>query len=189
MTPMSGKAETPMILNTSDEAARFVTNISGWVSRDGLFFGKDERTARWSGCTHVACETCGTPTPKGYLICDACRSKKDAEKYEAREKRKWDGPEMAYSEAVDKYFTDWDEAEDYCEQEEWSMESLRLVICEPNYAREVESDFWCDDLAEDGELPPGLEKALEELNSYIRDEKIILSWSPGKYAVDLSAEG
>jgi hypothetical protein len=30
----------------SDEAARYVTNLSGWVSRDGIFFGKEPEVRR-----------------------------------------------------------------------------------------------------------------------------------------------
>ena len=54
-----------MILNTSDEAAHFVTGLSGWVSRHGHFYGNDERLARYDGCTHTVCE-CGKPCEKGW---------------------------------------------------------------------------------------------------------------------------
>jgi hypothetical protein len=35
-----------IILPESVEAAHFVTGISGWVDRDGVFWGKDERRVR-----------------------------------------------------------------------------------------------------------------------------------------------
>lgn len=52
-----------MILPSSDEAAQQVT-VTGWRSREGLFYGNDERIARWAGATHVECSECGKPTPK-----------------------------------------------------------------------------------------------------------------------------
>ena len=43
-------SETKIVLLEDAEAATLKT-VTGWVSRDGLFFGSDERTARWSGAT------------------------------------------------------------------------------------------------------------------------------------------
>ena len=64
------------ILYTSDEVAKHVTNIEGWVDRHGRFWGKDEHMARWSGCTHIICPSCGNPTSRNYTICSDCRNKK-----------------------------------------------------------------------------------------------------------------
>jgi hypothetical protein len=64
-----------MILDTSDEAAKFVTGISGWVSRDGHFCGNDERIARYIGSTHKLCE-CGNIVEKMWIKCDRCRARK-----------------------------------------------------------------------------------------------------------------
>ena len=60
------KQEEKTILFTSDEAAKYTDGISGWVSRDGFFWGKDERAARYHGCTHVLCEDCGNPARSGF---------------------------------------------------------------------------------------------------------------------------
>ena len=69
------------IFPESTEAATFM-KVEGWVSRDGRFYGKDERTARWGGATHIYCRECGEPCPKNWLVCEACREKKDKEKDE-----------------------------------------------------------------------------------------------------------
>ena len=68
-------------------------------------------------------------------------------------------------------------------------EELELFICDPVKLGEIQSDYWDDDLPEDGELPPEVEAALEEFNAVIRKSKPV-GWSPGKFAaiVDLEAK-
>lgn len=90
-----------VILDTSPEAAKFVENISGWVSRDGLFFGKNEDAARYQGCSHRACSECGSPAPKGYTACSSCREKKAEARYEKLERAEWDEKGALYSEVAD----------------------------------------------------------------------------------------
>lgn len=175
------------IILPSDEKAASLETVKGWVSRNGLFFGKDERAARHDGSTHVKCEDCGAIIPKhDFPVCDECKEKRDIERYSRRERKVLDGDVMLYSDAYDEYFDNLDYAKDFCDVNECSLADLRLIICEPNYAGEIESDHWCDDLPEDGDLPSELADAIEELNKFIREGKIILSWSPGKFAVELS---
>jgi hypothetical protein len=179
--------EEKMVLSTSDEAARHVENVPGWVSRQGRFYGKDERAARYDGCTHVPCEDCGTPIPKGgWTVCRSCRGTRDLKRYLARERKPYEGG-MVYSDSEDKYFDSLDDAMEYAEDEGEELEDLRLLLCVPNYAKEIDSDQWADDLPDDadGELPAELLAALEAFNAAIRKGKFILSWSPGKYAVEL----
>lgn len=178
-----------IVLDTSDEAAS-VKTVTGWVSRDGRFWGDDERMARYAGSTHKQCE-CGAVADKSYIRCEACRAKADIEKYNSLECKAWDGDTFLYSDAHDKYFQDADDLSDYLsgsfdEGDAPSLEDLRLMICEPNYARQVESDIWSDDLPEDGDLPNELELALLVLNEVIR-KLPPLSWSPGKYAAELQS--
>ena len=176
---MIGKTE--QILNTSDEAAKFVTNIEGWIDRHGRFFGKEEAMARWSGCTHIACPECGEPTIKGYTICHNCREERAIKRYEAMEHREWDGETPLYSDFIDKYFFSEDDLSDFMEDCRCTTESLRLIICEPKYLREVDTDYFCDELADDGELSEDVVSALNGLNMVIRNEDPV-SWIPGKYA-------
>lgn len=180
--------ETDIILPSDSRAATF-EKVEGWVSRNRLFYGKDEQMARYEGATHKECQDCGKIIRKEDLVvCDECKEKHDIERYNRRERRKWDKETLLYSDAYDEYFEEWDQIGDYCDINECSIEDLRLIICEPNYACQIPDDYWCDDLPDDGEtdLPEDLVDALEELNKFIREEKIILSWSPGKYAVDLT---
>jgi hypothetical protein len=173
-----------MILNTSDEAAHFVTNLSGWVSRNGIFWGKDERMARYDGCTHVVCE-CGKPTEKGWIKCKDCRNKIDDDLFASYEKKEWDEETPLTLFRGDEYFFDRESLEEFCEEHETTPDKLQLVLCKPNYARQIASDFY-DDLPEDQSLEdvaPGLAEKISEVNRYIYENKPILSWSPSNIAI------
>jgi len=162
-----------VILITDPEAASERT-LTGWVSRDGHFWGKDERMARWSGCTHIICE-CGKPTPKSYTKCDDCREKAYCERYLALPVADaGDGPFCVYQD--DRYFWSLQEVYDYCYDEDIKPSSLMLVLAEPHYARQVDEDYWSDDLPEDGELPDDIATALKALNDVIRARKEPSCW-------------
>lgn len=173
------------ILYKSDEAAKFVTGIEGWVNRHGQFYGKDEHLARWSGCTHSECSVCGKETPvRGYTACDECREKGRVEKYHTMQRQKWDGETPLYSDSHDKYFFDEESLTDYRIDHDCTTESLCLIICEPNEFSIIDCDHFLDDLPEDGEVPSEIEEAVEALNKVIRAQSPA-SWSPGKFAADL----
>ncbi len=75
--------ETPVIMFDSPEAAQRVT-VEGWRSRRGLFYGNDERTARFDGCTHRPCEGCGVTIPREpWTHCRSCQEKNTAERFAA----------------------------------------------------------------------------------------------------------
>jgi hypothetical protein len=169
-------ADEVIVMRDSDEAAQLKT-VTGWVSRDGMFFGNDERTARWSGCTHEVCEGCGNVIPRGF--CNSCRVKSDIERWKAAERAPYDGTAMLYSDLCDQYFRDEDEAREYAENEGYSLDYLRLYICEPQYGRLIEDDYFCDQFPENGEVPESIREAMDVLNKAIR-EAGPLSWYPGK---------
>ena len=169
------------IMFDSDEAAHLQTNISGWVSRNGRFWGNDERAARYDGCTHRICEDCGDPCPKSWLICDKCKDIRDIKRYNAMPKEVWNEVGMLYSDALDKYFSYWGEIEDYCEDEGIGIDKLRLIICEPDYLPLIPDDYGSDVLPEDGELPDSVIKAIEDFNKIIQDAGPV-SWYPSNRA-------
>ena len=80
-----------IILPSDDAAARKVSGLSGWIAPNGQWWGDDERMARWCGATHVPCSACQAPVEKSWTMCQACRDKKDEEKYLARERKPYDG--------------------------------------------------------------------------------------------------
>jgi hypothetical protein len=165
-----------IVMRDSDEAAQLKT-VTGWVSRNGQFYGDDERTARWAGCTHEVCDGCGKVIQRGW--CKGCREKKDVEKWLAAERAEYDGVAMLYSDSSDKYFSDEVEAEEYAEDNGISMDDLRLYICNPVYGRPIDSGHFCDELPEDGEVPDSIGFAMDALNKAIKDAGP-LSWYPGK---------
>lgn len=174
-----------IILAESDEAAKFVTGISGWVDIHGNFHGKSEEMARYYSSTHRKCEECKTAIIKrGYRFCADCKEKKDIERYLRLERKVWDGESYLYSCKQDMYFADYQELHDYLEDNEEgvsSTDSLRLVICEPVYFRKIDEGYWEDDLPDDAYLPDSVLSALETFNASLKDAGIV-SWTPGKYA-------
>jgi hypothetical protein len=174
-----------IILAESDEAAGYLTGISGWVDRHGIYHGQSEKMARYYGSTHKKCEECKIAIiSRGYRFCSDCQEKKDIVRYSKLEKKIWDGESYLYSNKQDMYFADYQELHDYLSDNEEgvsSTDSLRLVICEPKYFSEIHADYWADDLPEDAELPDSVLSALETFNDALKDAGIV-SWSPGKYA-------
>ncbi len=154
-----------------------------WEASDGTAH-TDERGARYASCTHRPCEDCGAPTEKFYLRCKGCRDLNDRKRYDAMPKKAWDGVAMLYSHASDTYFNSIEEAEDALEGGV-TLDDMMLVICEGNYPSKIDPDYWSDDMAEDGELPPEMEEALEAFNAVVA-KCPALSWSPGKFALDLT---
>ena len=175
----------------SPEAAQLVT-VTGWRSRNGHFYGPGdsaEQTARYNGCTHRACERCGKPARKSYLICDECRELAAVEKYNARPRAEWNGSDMLYSEGAERWFNDIDELRDYCEDNDATPEALRLVISEPVLAKPIDpNEHYCDELPEDGgDLPAEIEEAFAHLNRVINACTTPLSWAPGQFAASLES--
>jgi len=101
------------------------------------------------------------------------------EKWIAAERAPYDGVAMLYSDSCDKYFSDEAEAEEYAEDEDLAEDELRLYICEPVYGRMIDSDYFRDELPEDGEVPDSIQAAMDALNEAIKAAGP-LSWSPGK---------
>ncbi len=171
--------EKKIIAQDSQEAASYKT-VTGWVSRDGIFWGNDERMARWSGCTHVSCKGCGASIEKRYVNCESCIAKIDDAKFAAMPTMEWDGEALLYSEANDKYYSTIEDAEDELEEGE-TLAALKLIICTPNYVSALDEEYCCDDLTEEGELPHVVEQAMEDFNKAVKG--VVISWSPGNFAL------
>ena len=172
-----------IILPESDEAAKFVTGLSGWVDKNGVFWGQLEEMARYASATHKRCEECKTAIIKrGYRFCADCKEKKDIERYSRLERKVWDGEVYLYSDRDDIYFSNYQELHDYIDEHQIeNIDSLRLVICEPEHLRELDADYWADDLPEDAELPESVLSTIEALNASLKDAGVV-GWTPGKFA-------
>lgn len=176
-----------IILPDSPEAATWRTDIAGWVSRDGQFFGDGrgaEHLARMAGSTHACCDDCTLPIPRGRTWCGTCRETRAVERYRARESRPWDGKTPLYSEVADVYFFDEDELTDYCDAHECTPASLRLLLCEGHLLSIIDADDLGNELPDEAEIPDAVEAARLALNQAIRDAGPIW-WSPGAYAATI----
>ncbi len=183
---MTNDAE--MILPDDERAAKLVT-VTGWVSRDGRFYGEDERIARYAGSTHSRCSDCGKPCSKNWLVCDACRHIRAVEKHAQRQAKPWDGICMIYSDADDRYFSEPGEIVEYLEDEGEgrTLADLQLLLCKPNYPRAPNpADYYYDEMPEDGEIPYEVTKAFASLAAAL-EKCSPLSWSPSKFALDLAS--
>lgn len=174
------------IFPESEEAAKFVTGISGWVDRDGRFWGADECMARYSGSTHRHCD-CGAIISKN-SYCKACVRSREIEKYQNAQKIEWDLKTPLYSQVRDEYISNYSDLINLMEEcLVTDPADLELFICEPVKLGEIQSDYWVDDLPEDGELPAEVESALEEFNAVILESEPV-SWTPGKFAAIVNLE-
>lgn len=166
----------------SENAARYVKNVEGWVSRNGLFFGNlstSESAARYDGCTHTKCKNCGSAVKKGYLSCDACIDKREIEKYARMPRVEWDGKAMIYSPVTEDYYASPDDAEDSLEDGQ-SIECLRLVVCDPNFVY-LRSDYFDSVMPDDGDMPTPVLAAIDAFNESVKG--IVVSWHPGSKAL------
>jgi hypothetical protein len=174
-----------IILYDSPEAAEIKT-ITGWVSANGHYWGKDEHMARYDGSTHKKCE-CGEVIEKN-SYCRKCFDKKKIEKFHKMERIPWDGETPLYSNALQSFIWSVDDLDYLKEENDMTDADLKLVICEPHYAKPVNAiDHFESDLPEDADdIPAELQEAFDELNQRIKDYTTPLAWVPGKYAVAIS---
>ena len=141
---------TKIILQDSEEAAQPYT-MTGW--------------------THFKCCHCGEPVKKPYTDCD----KLEFERYCALPTAEWDGNSMLYSDTRDQYYGSLDDVYDEIEEGQ-DISELRLLICKPNYVTPLESNYCCDELADDMDVPAAVEEAMYAFNKAVAG--IVLSWSP-----------
>lgn len=174
-----------------EDAAEERTDISGWVCKTcGRYWGRDEHGARYCCASDMPCECGGRRTKNGWSVCDACREKHAIEQYSKRERCKWDGESMIYSEVDGRFYADMEAIE---EQLAWDgveeadapqvMSTMRLMICEQDHPHPMDLEEWLRDyMAEDDELD--CREIDEIVNKWIA-ENFRPAWRPGKKALAL----
>jgi hypothetical protein len=169
-----------MVLYDSPEAAKFVDGHSGWVSRDGRFFGDNEHLARYCGCTHVKCETCGhIHACNSY--CEPCAERRRDERFNGYERKEWDGETPLNISGTDQYFFDYDDLQNWLEDNDEALEDLQLVLCKPVTMNQLDEDYFLENLHEDAEIPEQLQDAIDHLNEVVRSLPT-QCWEPDKFA-------
>lgn len=163
-----------------DPEAATQKTVTVWVSRHNRIC-QDEHCARYDGATHRACEQCGQPIEKHWLICSDCRQKNEKAKYKAMPFKEWDRKAPLCIFGDDTYFFGEDDIEFYCEEHGCKEEDLELVICEPYKMPVLESDFFEDCMPDDcdADLPDVLADAIDQFNEIVQKQEP-LSWYPGK---------
>lgn len=168
--------EEKIVMYESDEAATFVTNISGWVSSNGHFYGKDERAARYDGSTHHKCE-CGEIAERMYTCCKRCREKNDHARYMALPEVPFEEVECCMLWEDDKFFFDPGDVAEYLENNDLQPEDIQLQVCEAkDKLSHVHEEQWQDELPEEGELPEEIRTALKALNEAIDNHSPTIWW-------------
>lgn len=154
--------------------------VSVWQTLDGEVF-RDERTARYHGCTHWPCHVCGVATHKSQLRCDSCLAAERKARWEALPLIEWDGETPFVMDGGDEYFFCAEDFYDWCDIHELRPSEVRLVVCVPCRYRQLDDDYWADDLSEDGELPDDVVQALDALNAALA--KAGPSWRHGNQRI------
>lgn len=128
----------------------------------------------------ILCD-CGNQVEKYRPICASCAEQKRTEKFNALPCVEWDGVTPLTLYGSDDYFFDFQSIADYAEDRNIKPADLKLLLCEPNYAGQVETDYWEDNLPEDGDftdiVSDEISAALAALNKAIGQNKTVLSWS------------
>lgn len=178
----SPEAAQPATLTLADGTTRQM-----WVGGGHLY--SDESTARYSGCTHRPCQYCATAAEKSWTACDACRGKKDRERWEGLPAMPWDGESPVCLWRDDRYFWSLDEFKEWAEAECIDKSKVMLVHAVPRYAPKLSEDYASDYLPDEaeGELPKEICKAIDAFNTSIRAYGKPLSWIGGNVRVEWPA--
>lgn len=113
----------------------------------------------------------------------------DNQEYLKKEFKEWDKKTPLVLFETDEYFFNEGEISNHIENLKNPEEELELMICEPNYAGEIDfNDLFCDILPDDmriDEMHPELYEAMEKVNEIIRREDCPLSWTEGSFRTSI----
>jgi len=158
-----------------------------WRSANGGIW-LEERSARYSGCTHIECHECGEPTPKGWTLCAKCRAKLRLKRHAELPAEPWDESAPVVEHDGDRFFHSWDEVRDYAHE----IGSVPLLVhCVPVPVPQVDiDDLLCDWLPPDetADIPPSVAAATEVLNAALRAEMSVVWWGGRVAVADVAAE-
>jgi hypothetical protein len=166
-----------------EQAAELLTGLSGWVCKTCRRYWADaERMARWCCATDLKCATDGCEhrvAKHSYVICDACRGKKELERWLKLPEVPWDGETPLCLDDDDTYFFSPEDLDEYLADHSLKADDLRLVICE----LESKPSFDMHDHLQDY-LPEGLDadddrKINAVVNRWI-DKHVPDVWVPSK---------
>ena len=180
---MTDKNIEEIILPSDPRAAKLMT-VTGWVSRNGRFYGTGEnaeRIARYDGSTVNECRECGSQCRKNHTMCDACTNKNRVEKYLALPEA--DVPDGYLVCHAETYASDLSELIEELINDGISPTSACIYICKPNHAPDFNVyDHLCDVIpSEDDswEAPEEILEAAAALNKALHEHGRNISWTSG----------
>lgn len=168
--------EEKIIFYSDPNIVRQVT-AKVWQGSNGRIYS-NEHGARLESCTHTHCN-CGEVIGKYYSKCEACVTESANLTFEAFQAVEWDRETPLNVYRDDVYFFDEEQLYEYCSDHGLQVEDLKLVICKPQYAGEIQEDIFEDLLPQETglkEVYPELAEAIEEVNKLIRKKEKPLSW-------------
>lgn len=177
-----------IVLDTDEGLVEYRTDIKGWVGKNGRFYGENKNMGISDNSTHKTCSE-GHVYGKSWISCPKCSEDGGLKRYLDLPVIEWDEETPIMSYDNDTFFKDIEEVIEYLENDEdITLEDLRLVICTPNHLNEVNSEFWSDIIPEEHDLKDivseEFNKKLAELNEII-DKHGPISWGAGYKRVDL----
>lgn len=163
--------------------------LSLWKGKHHYF--RDFDSAVVELAQDIKCKDCGNPTGnKYYLLCEACRNKKSAEKYFQLEYREWDGETPLWLYDTDIYFFSEEEVVDYAYEVDTEVADLKLIIAKPLETPYFDiEEFLYEKLEIEPEYMESVisDSEIEEINDSINETilnsigKTLNVWAPGKY--------
>jgi hypothetical protein len=150
------------------------TDLTGWVSRHGAYFGNNEDAARYHGATHRRCEApgCDGVTDKFWLKCEKHRHESTMARFMKRKaitSAEIPDGNYLFLEDNDTWYPD---IEDLLED---VPEPERIILGSPVQGRCVEPDAIIE-TDEELELPQSIADAINHLNKLIVQVNISNGW-------------
>lgn len=140
----------------NEQAAERVTNVAGWVCKTcRRFYGDEdgaERAARYCCEKDHACgnQGCANRAERPWIYCDACRAKKDEERWRALPEIDWDGETPLVVFDDDTFLHGPEDVDEYLEEHGLKVEDLRLVVCELERKPTFDISWLLEDYLPDG---------------------------------------
>ena len=163
---MTETTQEKIISIDSHEAAEY-KSVEGWASANSQYFGEDEYSARYDGCTHVRCGCCGELRRKNALNCEGCEQLQIKQRWDEAEKTDWADGGTVYSAKVKKFYSDKEIYKKVCLEIKCSTEDMLLFACNPIYSSNVSKSTILGQELREAILPSSIIEKLNDLNTAI----------------------
>lgn len=177
------------IIFPDDARAAKLVDVPVWKSRKGNYF-LTEQSARYDGATHHKCELCEKPQERPYVFCAEHLKESRDKKFYAYEVVEWDEETPLCLFDTDQCFYSHDDAGEYAFEHGLKLEDLQLVLCKPVKLKQIDEDYFADELPDDYNLAQVSSTLIEKLNEVNQFISTLppASWREGNKRVILKEE-